>query len=250
MIFPDKVAIITGSGRGIGRAIALRLAKEDAKVVAVDKVQDTVNHTVESIKEAGGQAISIQTDVTQGDEVRSMVQTTMEQFQKIDILVNNVGWSTYEPFLQTDEATWGMLLDINLKSTLLCCRAVLEEMIKKEYGKIVNISSDAGRAGMSTQASYSAAKSGVIGLTKTLAREMARYKINVNCICPGVIDTPLAHETGAHNPKIQERLTRTIPWRRLGRPEEVAAAVCFLVSDDAEYITGQTLSVDGGLTMF
>ena len=250
MRFKDKVAIVTGSGSGIGRAISLRLAEDEATVVAVDKARDTLRGTVGSIRDAGGEAIDIVTDVTQADEVRRMVESTMAQFGKIDILVNNVGWSTYEPFIETDEAVWDRLIAVNLKSTLLCSRDVLLEMTKKGYGKIVNISSGAGRAGMSTQASYSAAKSGVIGLTKTLAREMARHKINVNCVCPGVIDTPLVQETAAHNPKIHERLVRTIPWRRLGRPEEVAAAVCFLLSDEAEYITGQTLSVDGGVTMF
>lgn len=250
MRFANKVATVTGSGRGIGKAIALGLANEGAKVLVVDKVSEAAASTVDSIKEGGGEAIAMTLDVTQSEDVRSMVRMAVEQFSRIDILVNNAGWFGIEPFLETSEETWDYILTLNLKSVLLCCRAVIEVMSKQGYGKIVNISSGAGRAGMSAQASYSAAKAGVIGLTKTLAREMARYKINVNCVCPGAVDTPLTGELASRSPKMMESLVSLIPWRRLGRPEEIAAAVCFLASDDAEYITGQTLSVDGGMTMF
>ncbi len=250
MRFDGRVAIVTGSGRGIGRAIALRFAEEGGKVAVVDKVQDTAANTVESIKSMGGQAIYVALDVTRSEDVRRMVQNTLEHFGKIDILVNNVGWfDTAHPFLETGEESWDQIISINLKSTLLCCHHVLKEMVKNGYGKIVNISSGAGRVGQSGQIPYSAAKAGVIGLTKALAREVARYRINVNCVCPGVTDTPLEAEMSARNPKRRESLEKLIPWRRVGKPEEVAALVCFLASDDAEYITGQTVSVDGGITM-
>ncbi len=249
MRFKDKVAIVTGSGRGIGKAIALRLAEEGAKVVVIDKNLDTAKSTTDVINKNNGRAITIVADVTRNEEAQRIARMTIEQFGTVDILVNNVGWFTVEPYMEAQEVLWDKIIDINLKSTILCCRPVLEEMIKKRYGKIVNISSGSGRAGTGYQTTYSAAKAGVIGFTKALAREMARHKINVNCICPGVIGTELSAEVGTDLPKIKEALTRGIPWKEYGKPEDVAAAVCFLASDDSRYITGQTLSVDGGLTM-
>jgi len=249
MRFADKVAMVTGGGRGIGKAIAVRLAQEGAKVVVVDKNEETLTNTVEGIKESGGQAVAIVADVTRGEEVRRMVKTAIEQFGKIDILVNNVGLFTFEPFLDTTEEVWDNLLAINLKSTLLCSQAVLEDMIRKRYGKIVNISSDAAKMGVTAQASYTAAKAGVMGLTRTLAREMARHNINVNCVCPGLVDTELTAELTGLAPEIREKMIKAIPFRRMAQPEEVAAAVCFLASDDAGYITGQALSVNGGQSM-
>jgi len=249
MRFGGKVAIVTGGGRGIGEAIAVRLAQEGAKVVVVDKNEDTLTNTVEGIKESGDQAVAIVADVTRGEEVRRMVKTAIEQFGKIDILVNNVGLFITEPFLDTGEETWDMILAINLKSTLVCCQAVLEDMTKRGGGTIVNLSSNAGKMGVGYQASYSAAKAGVMGLTKSLAREMARHNINVNCVCPGLVDTELTTEAIGGIPEMREKLVKAIPFRRMAQPEEVAAAVCFLASDDAGFITGQTLSVDGGNSM-
>ena len=249
MRFADKVAMVTGGGRGIGKAIAVRLAQEGAKVVVVDKNEDTLTNTVEGIKESGDQAVAIVADVTRGEEVRRMVKTAIEQFGKIDILVNNVGLFITEPFLDTGEETWDMILAINLKSTLVCCQAVLEDMTKRGGGTIVNLSSNAGKMGVGYQASYSAAKAGVMGLTKSLAREMARHNINVNCVCPGLVDTELTTEAIGGIPEMREKLVKAIPFRRMAQPEEVAAAVCFLASDDAGFITGQTLSVDGGNSM-
>ena len=249
MRFADKVAIVTGGGRGIGKAVAVRMAQESAKGVVVDKNQETLTSTVEGIKEGGGQATAIVADVTRGEEVRRMVQTAVEQFGKIDILINNVGLFITEPFLDTGEETWDMILAINLKSTLLCSQVVLKEMTKNGGGTIVNLSSNAGKIGVGYQASYSAAKAGVMGLTKSLAREMARHNINVNCVCPGLVDTELTAEAIGGVPEMKEKLVKAIPFRRMAQPEEVAAAVCFLASDDAGYITGQTLSVDGGNSM-
>jgi 2-hydroxycyclohexanecarboxyl-CoA dehydrogenase len=250
MRFSDKVAIVTGGGRGIGKAIAVRLAQEGAKVMIVDKNPDTLKDTIEGIKKDGGQATAIVADMTKKEDVSRMVQTTMEQLGRIDILVNNVGLFTFEPFLDTKEEEWDRLLALNLKSTLLCSQAVLKEMIKKSYGKIINISSDAGKIGMTTMASYSAAKAGVTGLTKTLAREMARYNININCVCPGLVDTQLTTDLMAFAPELKEKMIKAIPFRRLATPEDVTAAVCFFASDEASYITGQSLSVNGGQAMF
>ena len=249
MRFSDKVAVVTGGGKGIGKAIAVRLAQEGAKVVVVDKDQDTLASTVEDIKKEGGQAIAVAADVTLSEEVDRMAQTTIQQFGKIDILINNVGLFTYEPFLDTSEETWDRLHSINLKSTLLCCQAALKNMTKNGYGKIVNVSSDAARMGVAAQASYSAAKAGVTGLTRALAMEMARYKINVNCVCPGPVETDLMAEVGGTIPEIRQKLEKAVPFRRFAQPEEIAAPVCFLASDDAGYITGQALGVNGGQTM-
>ncbi|MBM3142132.1 MAG: SDR family oxidoreductase [Chloroflexi bacterium] len=249
MRFSDKVAIVTGEARGIGKAIAVRLAKEGAKVMVVDKNPDTPKDTVEGIKKDGAQATAIAADMTKAEDVHRMVQATMEQFGKIDILVNNVGLFTFEPFLDTKEE-WDRLLTLNLKSTLLCSQAVLKEMVKKSYGKIVNISSDAARIGVTTMGSYSAAKAGVMGLTKTLAREMARYNININCVCPGLVDTQMTADLVAFAPEMKEKMIKAVPFRRLATPEDAAAAVCFFASDEASYITGQSLSVNGGQAMF
>jgi 2-hydroxycyclohexanecarboxyl-CoA dehydrogenase len=173
----------------------------------------------------------------------------MDRFGRIDVLVNNAGWDKVQPFLESNESDWDKVIAINLYGTLHCCKAVLPAMVAQGYGKVVNIGSDAGRVGSSGEAVYSAAKGGIIAFTKTLARELARYKINVNCVCPGPADTPLFAEIGAENPKLREALQKAIPFRRLARPEDLANAVAFLASDEAEYITGQTLSVSGGLTM-
>ena len=248
MRFSDRVAIVTGSGRGIGQAIAMRLAQEGAKVVVVDMVQDTAKSTADSIKTKGGQALAVVIDATKREDTHRMAREALEKFGSIDILVNNVGWfGKGQLFIQTDEEFWDRILDVNLKSALLCSHAVLEQMIKQSYGKIVNISSGAGKAGNRGQVAYSTAKAGVIGLTKSLAWEVARNKINVNCICPGFVDTQLTADYTNNDPKAKQAIERLVPWQRLGKPEDMAAVVCFLASDDAEYVTGQIISVDGGL---
>ena len=167
----------------------------------------------------------------------------------VEVLVNNAGIDVVGPFVESEEAAWDRLLTVNLKGTIVCCRAVLDTMIERGKGRIVNIGSDAGRVGSSGEAVYSATKGGVIAFTKTLARETARHGLTVNCVCPGPTDTALLAQVGGGNPKLLEALTRAIPMRRVGRPEEVAAMVTFLAGPDAAYVTGQTISVNGGLTM-
>jgi 2-hydroxycyclohexanecarboxyl-CoA dehydrogenase len=242
----DKVTIVTGAGRGIGRGIVEKLAAEGAKVVVSDVDEESARETAGAI---GGGAVGLRADVTSKESVEAMVGEIMDRFGRVDVLVNNAGWDKVEPFLKSNESDWERVIAINLYGTLHCCKAVLPVMVEQVYGKVVNIGSDAGRVGSSGEAVYSAAKGGIIAFTKTLAREMARYKINVNCICPGPADTPLFAEIGEENPKLKEALQKAIPFRRLALPQDLANAVTFLASDEAGYITGQTLSVSGGLTM-
>ena len=242
----EKVAIVTGAGRGIGRGIVEKLAALGARVVISDIDEGSAQETARDI---GSQAVGLRVDVTSKASVEAMVQEVMDHFGRVDVLVNNAGWDKVGPFLESDESDWEKIIEINLYGMLHCCKAVLPVMVAQGSGKVVNIGSDAGRVGSSGEAVYSATKGGVIAFTKTLAREMARYKINVNCVCPGPADTPLFTELGQDQPRLREALEKAIPWRRLARPEDIANAVAFLVSDEAEYITGQALSVSGGLTM-
>jgi 2-hydroxycyclohexanecarboxyl-CoA dehydrogenase len=249
MKLKDRVAIVTGSGSGIGRAIALAMAREGARIAVVDLNEVGAQETVKEIQKEGGQAHPYKADVTQRAQIEAMVADVVKRWGTVHILVNNAGWDKVEPFIQSTEETWDKVLGINLKGPIICTRAVLDEMIKNGYGKIVSIASDAGRVGSTGEAVYSAAKGGIIAFTKTIAREVARHRINVNCVCPGPTDTPLFATVTAGNPKLAESLKRVIPWGRLGLPEDVAPAVVFLASDDTGFITGQTLSVSGGLTM-
>ena len=241
-----RVALVTGAGRGIGQAIAIRLASEGARVAATDLDELTAQATAAEI---GPGAIGLKMDVTESVAVRAAMEEAERVMGPLDILVSNAGWDKVEPFLKSTEETWEKILAINLKGYLNCAKAVLPGMVERGHGRIVSIGSDAGRVGSTGEAVYSAAKGGVIAFSKTLAREMARYQINVNVVCPGPTDTPLFSEIAAGNPKLTEALTNATPFRRLTEPDEIAAAVAFLASDDAKFITGQTLSVSGGLTM-
>ena len=248
-LLQQRVALVTGAARGLGRGIAARMAAEGARVVIADIDADGARAAAAEILASGGEAVAVPMDVASGESVRAGVATVCERLGRIDVLVNNAGWDKVQPFLESDEATWDRIIAINLYGVLHACKAVLPLMIRQGYGKVVNIASDAGRVGSSGEAVYSATKGGVIAFTKALAREMARYGINVNCVCPGPADTPLFAEIRAERPKLADALQRAIPFRRLAEPEDVAAAVVFLASDEASYITGQTLSVSGGLTM-
>lgn len=245
----DKVAIVTGAGRGIGCAIAKIFSGEGARVVVADLDLGAAACVAGEIDSAGGDALAVKVDVAEKRSVEELINAVLAKYGRIDILVNNAGWDKVEPFLDSAEDTCNKVIAINLMGTINCCRAVLPTMISRKYGKIVCISSDAGRVGSSGEAVYSAAKGGVIAFSKTLAREMARNNINVNCVAPGPTDTPLFAEVAAGNPKIAEAMARSIPLRRLGQPDDIAYAVLFLASDEAAYITGQTISVNGGLNM-
>ncbi len=244
-------AFVTGAGSGIGRAIALRLASDGARTAVADINADGAEQTAELVRAAGGVAAPIQVDISDFEAVRAAVQRATDQLGTVGILVNNAGWDRIEPFLQNPPDLWDKLIGVNLKGPIHCCRAVLDGMIAAGGGKIVSISSDSARVGSTGEAVYAACKGGVISFSKTLARELARYKINVNVVCPGITDTALIKEvTGPeYGKKVIDAVVRTIPFRRMGQPEEIAAAVAFFASPDAEFITGQVLSVSGGLTM-
>ncbi|NKQ57458.1 3-oxoacyl-ACP reductase FabG [Amycolatopsis sp. K13G38] len=240
----DKIVIVTGAGQGIGRGIAEKLAAEGATVVVTDINETTAKETANEI---GG--IGIHTDVTSRESVNAMVEDVKSRFGRIDALVNNAGWDKAGPFVDSDPADWDRVVQINLYGVLNTCRTVLRIMAEQGFGSVVNIASDAGRVGSSGEAVYSAAKGGVIAFTKSIAREMARSQVNANAVCPGPADTALFASIGGDNPKLREALTRAIPFRRLAQPSDLANVVAFLASDEANYVTGQTVSVSGGLTM-
>ena len=252
MKLQGKIALIAGGGGGIGRAVALALAHEGARTAVADIVQDNAEKVSGEVKALGMEAMACQVDLTKKADVDRMVGEIIARFGEIDILVNCQGWDRLEPFVESHEETWEKLLAINFKSVLYTAKAVLPQMISHGGGKIVNISSDAGRVGSSWEAVYAGAKGAVIAFSKTIAREVARYKINVNVVCPGLTETPLLQAVRSQSEqtsKIIEAVTKATPFRRPAQPEEIAEAVLFFTSPAAEFITGQTLSVSGGLTM-
>jgi 3-oxoacyl-[acyl-carrier protein] reductase len=241
-----KVALVTGAAQGIGRAIALLLAQNGADIVVSDINLEKAEETAKEIEGTGQRAMAIKVDVAHSEEVERMVQTILERFGHIDILVNNAGIARDKLILRMTEEDWDAVLNVNLKGTFNCTKAVVRHMSKQRSGKIVSIASVVGEMGNVGQANYSASKAGVIGFTKTIAREFAQRGINVNAIAPGYVETPM---TDALPEKAKEELRRLIPMDRLGRPEDVAEAVLFLVSETSSYITGQVLNVNGGIYM-
>ncbi len=252
MNLKDKSALVCGGGGGIGRAVALTLARAGAKVAVADIAKTNAEHVQGEVHGLGVEAIACPVDLTQKHEVDRMVGALIKRFGQIDILVNCQGWDRLEPFVDSAEETWEKLLAINFKSVLYTAHAALPGMISHGFGKIVNISSDAGRVGSSWEAVYAGAKGAVIAFSKTIAREVARYKINVNVVCPGLTETPLLQAVRGQSEqtaRIIDAVTKATPFRRPAQPEEIAEAVLFLTSPQANFITGQTLSVSGGLTM-
>ena len=251
MRITDKVALVTGGSRGIGRAISRRLAEEGARVAIADILEDEARQTATEIVAAGGQALAVTTDVSRLDQVRACVQHVTDTWGPIDILVNNAGWDRIEPFVESAPETWDKVIAINLRGPINLCHTVAPQMMERKQGKIISISSDAGRVGSTGEAVYSACKAGIIGFSKTLARELARSQVNVNVVCPGPTDTALLQQVtaGERGARVIEAMTRAVPFRRLGQPEEIANAVAFFASPDADFVTGQVLSVSGGLTM-
>ncbi len=249
MRFQDKVAIVTGGASGIGKACVELLAAEGAKVAIADLNEEAAKQVAEAITAAGGQGLAVKVDVGNVASVRAMVDAVVAAYGTVDILINNAGWDKIGPFINTDEAFWDKIFSINLKGQLAAAHAVLPHMLAKGYGKIVNVASDAGRNGSLGETPYASAKGGVIAFTKSLAREVTRKGVNVNCICPGLTDTALLASVTEGNDKLIAGIVKAIPVGRVGRADEVAKAMLFMASDDASYITGQTLSVSGGLTM-
>ena len=241
-----KVALVTGAAQGIGKAVALLLARNGADLVVSDVNLEKAQETAKEIQAGGREALAVKVDVANLEDVERMVQAILEQFHQIDILVNNAGITRDKLILRMNEEDWDVVLDVNLKGTFNCTKVVIRHMSKQKSGKIVNIASVVGEMGNAGQANYSASKAGVIGFTKTIAREFAQRGINVNAIAPGYIETPM---TNGLPEKVKEELKRMIPLARLGRPEDVAEAVLFLVSGASHYITGQVLNVNGGIYM-
>ncbi|MFN8545742.1 MAG: SDR family oxidoreductase [Candidatus Binatia bacterium] len=245
------VAVVTGSGRGIGRAIALRLARAGLAVGVTDLVAAAAATVAAEIAAQGGRARGEAADVTDLGSVRAAVAAIEGDLGPVDVLVNNAGWDRMEPFLDNDPALWDRLIAVNLRGVLYATRAVLEGMVARGRGRVVNIASDAARVGSSGEAVYAACKAGVVGFSKALAREVVRQGVTVNVVCPGPTDTALLAELGTSTTgaKIIGGLARAIPMGRLGTPEDVAGAVAYFASAEAAYVTGQVLSVSGGLTM-
>ena len=244
-----RVALVTGAAQGIGSAIATRLAEEGAKVAIADIQEDVAAKTAAALKSAGLQAMAITLDVTRLDSAIAAVATVERELGPIDILVNNAGWDKLEPFVESTPDTWERVIAINFRGVLNCCKAVIPGMQARGGGRIVSISSDAGRVGSLGEAVYSGCKAGIIAFSKTLARELARNKINVNVVCPGPTETALLRGVMEKQPKVIEAMLRGIPMRRLGQPQDLAGAVAFFASPDADYATGQVISISGGLTM-
>jgi 2-hydroxycyclohexanecarboxyl-CoA dehydrogenase len=247
-----KTALVTGGGRGIGRAISLALAQEGAQVALLDILGDNAAAVAREIEAMGVKALALTADLTKRAQVDRAVADTLSQFGQIDILVNNAGWDRMEMFLDSEEETWDKIIAINFKGILYVCKAALPSMVARGQGKVISIASDAGRAGSTGEAVYAGTKGAIIAFSKTLAREMARHKITVNVVCPGLTETPLLQGIREQSPKTEkviEAVTRAIPLGRVGQPEDIAGAVVYLASPAADFVTGQTLSVSGGLTM-
>ncbi|MBX3642955.1 MAG: 2-hydroxycyclohexanecarboxyl-CoA dehydrogenase [Rubrivivax sp.] len=250
--FQNRTVIVTGGAGGIGGATCRRFGAEGARVAVFDLNLQAANQVAADIRAAGGQALALRCDITDRASVGAAVAATEAQLGPIDVLVNNAGWDVFKPFTKTEAAEWDKLIAINLTGPLNLHHAVLPRMVERRAGRIVNIASDAARVGSSGEAVYAACKGGIVSFSKTIAREHARHGITVNVVCPGPTDTALFadYKLGAGNPeKLEEAFRRSIPLGRIGRPDDLPGAILFFASDDAAYVTGQVLSVSGGLTM-
>ena len=246
MDLQDQNAIVTGAGSGIGRATAWTLARQGAHVVVADIDAASGEATAAAIREGGHRADFMHVDMTDAASIAAFAEAAQNRFGPVDVLVNAAGWGRTAPFVDGTPDFWNKVIGLNFVGPMTLTKALLPAMIQRASGRIVNVASDAGRVGSLGETVYSGAKGGLIAFTKSLARETARYQIAVNCVCPGPTDTPLM---AAVPDKVKEALIKAIPFRRLGKPEEVAEAILFFANPRASYITGQVLSVSGGLTM-
>jgi 2-hydroxycyclohexanecarboxyl-CoA dehydrogenase len=244
MSLDGSVALVTGAARGIGAAIAQRLAQAGATVVVADLDGDAASATAGGLP---GKAVGVALDVSSSASVGEALARVSADVGAPDILVNNAGIDVIKPFVDSTEDEWDRIIAVNLKGPINCCRAVIDTMIERKAGRIVNIASDAGRVGSSGEAVYSATKGGVIAFTKTLAREVARHGITVNCVCPGPTETALLGQVADYSEKLYQGLARAIPLGRTAQPDDIAPAVAFLASEEAQWITGQTVNVDAGM---
>ncbi|MBD3391760.1 MAG: 3-oxoacyl-[acyl-carrier-protein] reductase [Chitinivibrionales bacterium] len=246
MDLAGKASLVTGGGRGIGREIALKLAEAGADVAICDIEPESAQQTAADIEKHGRKSLALKADVSNAGDVSTMFSSFLDAFGKMDVLVNNAGITRDGLIMRMKDADWDSVLAINLKSAFLCCREAARPMMKARGGKIINIASVVGLMGNAGQANYAASKAGLIGLTKTLARELATRAINVNAVAPGFIQTAM---TDKLSPQAKESLSARIPMQKLGLPDDVANAVLFLASSLSDYVTGQVLAVDGGLVM-
>jgi 2-hydroxycyclohexanecarboxyl-CoA dehydrogenase len=250
MDFQGRVVLVTGGASGIGRATCLAFASRGARVAVADINEEGARQVAAEIRGQDREAQAVRMDVTDRAQVAQGVQQVLDHFRQVDVLVNAAGWDRIVPFLESTEDLWDRVIAINFRGVLNTCHVVLPHMVQRGSGVVVNIASDAGRVGSSGETVYSGAKGAVIAFSKALAREVARHNIRVNVVAPGITDTPLLQQIiQAGNEKLIDAIVRSTPLRRMARPEEVAEAVVFLASDRASFITGQTLSVSGGLTM-
>lgn len=247
-----RTAVVTGGAGAIGRAIAAALASRGMAVAVGDLREDAAERAAADLRGSGAEAIGVALDVTDGVAVAAAAAAVRERLGPVDVLVNNAGWDELRPFAETDEPFWQRIVDVNYLGALRVTRELLPSMVERGWGRVVTVSSDAARVGSSLESVYAGAKAGLIGFSKSLAREVATSGVTVNVVCPGPTDTPLLtgmvgeDERGA---KVIAAMTRAVPMKRLGQPGEVASAVAFFASDEAAFVTGQTLSVSGGLTM-
>jgi 3-oxoacyl-[acyl-carrier protein] reductase len=243
-----KVAIVTGAGRGLGWAIAERMAKDGANLVIAEIDPKSGKEKAQAVSRMGREALFLQVDVSKWADVENMAKKVVEKFGRIDILVNNAGlMGNYYPVSEYPEDEWDRLIDVNLKGTFLCCKAVLPIMIKQKYGKIISLASVAGKEGNARMPAYSVSKAAIMALTKTIAKEVATNNINVNCVSPALCETDMAKDM---TPEQRALLISKIPMGRLGKPEEVAAVVKFLASDESSFVTGQCYDISGGRSIF
>ncbi len=250
--FEGRTVVVTGGGGGIGGAVCSAFAAEGALVGVLDRALDAASETAQRITDAGGRALAVACDITERSDVDGAIERVTDELGPIDVLVNNAGWDLFVPFLDTEPDDWSRLIDINLIGALHMHHAVLPGMVERGSGRVVNVASDAARVGSSGEAVYAACKAGMVALSKTLAREHSRQGITFNVVCPGPTDTALlatVTDSAANPEKLREAFRRAIPLGRLGQPEDLAGAILFFASDAASFVTGQVLSVSGGLTM-
>jgi 2-hydroxycyclohexanecarboxyl-CoA dehydrogenase len=246
----QRTALVTGGARGIGRGLVDGLAADGFAIVVADLLGDQAREAAAAVEQAGGKALAVEADVTDTASVHAAFDAAEKRFGHVDVLVNNAGWDDMMAFVDTDEAFWDRVIEINFKGPLRTIHRALPGMVERRYGRIVNIASDAGRVGSTHESVYSGAKGGLIAFTKTIARESARHGVTANCVCPGPVETDLLRQLAAERGDgVISAMARAVPMKRIGQPQDIAGAVRFFASEPAGYVTGQTLSVSGGLTM-